>query len=254
MTHENLPPHLVEKLFDDRTTNKYTVLFWAGVKYIFAFVALFFFFFALINFPAYYKRIKFLINPPVVTPEKTTLESVNLTKQSEPPPTPAIPPEQDNRLTVPKLNIDVPVVWDVQFDQIVPKLADGAVHYGGTALPGQNGNVFITGHSSNFWWDKGKFNTIFATLDQLEEGDEIGLTYQGKRYKYIIEKEFVVDPSKIEVLNPTDHSIISLMTCTPVGTTINRLIVQAKQIEPLPVEASAKVGPPPLPDKLPAIR
>ncbi|PJA20606.1 hypothetical protein COX60_01265, partial [Candidatus Berkelbacteria bacterium CG_4_10_14_0_2_um_filter_35_9_33_12] len=42
----------------------------------------------------------------------------------------------------------------------------------------------------------------------------------------------VVSPKEVEVLNPQDHSLVSLMTCYPVGTTLNRMIVQARQIYP----------------------
>lgn len=226
-------------------------MIWGGIKYILSFLALFVFFFLLLNFPAYWRKIKFSLNP-VKLGQPIVLEQLDLAPKNEPEP-PPVPEEENNRLKIAKIDVNVPVVWDTHPDSIIEKLRDGVVHYQGTALPGENGNVFITGHSSNFWWDKGKFNNIFATLDKMEIGDEIEATYGNKRYKYIVEKKFVVDPSHIEVLNPSDHSIISLMTCTPVGTTINRLIVQAKQVSPEPAEVTVN-QPPSLPNRLPAVR
>jgi sortase (surface protein transpeptidase) len=40
------------------------------------------------------------------------------------------------------------------------------------------------------------------------------------------------------VLNPTDEPTLTLITCTPVGTSKNRLIVTARQIVPNPLQAA----------------
>lgn len=259
MTNRSLPPYLIEKLFDDRKYSRLRRNAAGVLKYAFSFTALFLSFFVILNFPAYYSRFKFFLNPPTVAPTKTVLKPVEAPKTEPTTLQPQLNPvvlvgdQDNNRLKIVKIGVDVPIVWGAPFEQIVERLQDGVVHYDGMALPGENGNVFLTGHSSNFWWDKGKFNTVFANLDQVEEGDEIIATYQNVRYRYIVEKKFVVDPSRIEVLNPSDHSIITLMTCTPIGTTINRLIVQAKQVEPKPGQPSQIVMPE-KPKNLPAVR
>lgn len=259
-THQPLPAHLLEKLFDDAKYSRWRRRIWSGLKYILSFTLLFFGFFTILNFPAYLAKARYFLNPPIVEVQKTVLAPADTLKSTAAPqvapasnPIAQISDTENNRLKIAKIGVDAPIAWDVPYQQIVENLSDGVVHYGGTALPGQNGNVFITGHSSNFWWDKGKFNTVFANLDKLEEGDEIAVAYQTIQYRYKVEKKFVVTPSRIEVLNPLDHSIITLMTCTPVGTTLNRLIVQAKQIEPNPDRASL-VLPLKMPQKLPAVR
>ncbi len=148
----------------------------------------------------------------------------------------------DNRLVVPKIGKSVPLVsmsmeniqgqnWNVLEKQIQTELRKGIVHYPGTAKPGQYGNVFMTGHSSYYPWDPGKFKDVFAQLDKLDVGDRYYVYYDQKKYAYEIVSKKEVNPNNVDVLKqPVDQKISTLMTCTPVGTTLRRLIVTAKQI------------------------
>jgi LPXTG-site transpeptidase (sortase) family protein len=57
--------------------------------------------------------------------------------------------------------------------------------------------------------------------------------YGGDRHTYRVTKKYEVKPSDVSVLDqPTTQRIATLMTCTPVGTTLRRLIVQAEEIDP----------------------
>ncbi len=148
----------------------------------------------------------------------------------------------DDRLVIPKLGKSVPLVhmgtenikgenWNDLEDQIQEGLRDGVVHYPGTARPGQLGNVFLTGHSSYYPWDPGKFKDIFATLNKLEVGDRYYIYYDQTKFTYEVISKTEVQPSNVDVLaQPKDVKISTLMTCTPVGTTLRRLIIQAEQI------------------------
>lgn len=82
-------------------------------------------------------------------------------------PSPTIPKDS---LSYSGLNISAPVAWDTPFDDtlIAAKLPNTLVHFQGTAKPGQHGMVVITGHSSNYPWIKGLYNTIFAPLEKLK--------------------------------------------------------------------------------------
>lgn len=140
----------------------------------------------------------------------------------------------DNTAIIPKINIKAPIIWNSPPDEtsMLANLQNGIAHYSGTSLPGTGkGPIFITGHSSYYWWDKGKYKTVFANLDKLESGDEIGIGYNNKVYVYKVYEKIVVKPEQTEVLNPVDEPILALMTCVPVGTNLKRLIVHAKQIE-----------------------
>jgi sortase A len=113
-------------------------------------------------------------------------------------------------------------------------LRSGVVHYPNTSVPGVRGNVVIFGHSSGQVWAPGKYKFVFTHLDKLKGGDKIFVDYQGTRYTYEVKAKKVVAPSDVTVLGQTTDNILTLITCTPVGTSKNRLIVTAKQIDPIP--------------------
>ncbi|MDD5197270.1 MAG: class E sortase [Candidatus Gracilibacteria bacterium] len=144
----------------------------------------------------------------------------------------------DNRIIIPKIGKNIPLV-DVRldagfdFDHIenifMQELEKGVVRYPGTAKPGETGNTFIFGHSSNYPWVKGEYNSVFALLDELTFGDEIIVYYNQKKFTYIIREKKVVKPGNVKILERGDtKKEISLMTCWPIGTTLNRLIIFAE--------------------------
>lgn len=151
----------------------------------------------------------------------------------------------DNRILIPKLKLNVPLVtppvdsllrqdWAKVEEDIQTTLTDGVVHYPGTARPGQAGNFFVTGHSSYYPWAPGKYKTVFARLPELQPGDEYWVYYKGDRHRYVIREKREVNPSDVTVLDQPEHKrMATLMTCTPVGTTLRRLILVAQEIDPL---------------------
>lgn len=144
----------------------------------------------------------------------------------------------DNRIIIPKIGKNIPLVdvganSGLDFDHMenifMKELEKGVVRYPGTARPGENGNAFIFGHSSNYPWMQGEYNSVFALLDELSFGDEIIVYYNQKKFTYIIREKKVVKPGNVKVLDrDEDKQELSLMTCWPVGTTLNRLIVFAE--------------------------
>lgn len=144
----------------------------------------------------------------------------------------------DNRIIIPKIGKNIPLV-DVKldagfdFDHIenifMQELEKGIVRYPGTAKPGETGNAFIFGHSSNYPWMKGEYNSVFVLLDELSFGDEIIVYYNQKKFTYIIREKKVVKPGNVKILErDATKKELSLMTCWPIGTTLNRLIVFAE--------------------------
>ncbi len=142
-------------------------------------------------------------------------------------------PEGD-RIMIGKIKVDAPIVFSKDIDDkvILEDLKSGVVHYPGTAMPGETGNCFITGHSSNYWWVKSKYNTVFTLLPKLVVGDKVVVYYKQKKYIYEVKDVFEVDPNQTDVLNPTEKPTLTLMTCVPIGTNLKRLIVKAEQISP----------------------
>lgn len=143
-------------------------------------------------------------------------------------------------IVIPRINVDAPLVFieDYSNDAILEAIKDGVGHYPGTALPGRIGNSFLTGHSSYYWWNGGEYNQIFALLHNLEAGDLIYVYYQGDKFIYQMQDSIVVNPNDVHVLDQTDTPTLSLMTCTPIGTNLRRLVVRADLIGSPPVSGT----------------
>lgn len=144
------------------------------------------------------------------------------------------------RIIIPKINVDVPVVYDIKtYDEnaIQAGLERGVVHYNNTSVPGKAGNNVIVGHSSNNFFNTGKYKFAFVLLDRLEVGDTFILHYGGVRYIYKVSNKKVISPNDFSLIQPTATPTTTLITCTPPGTSWNRLVVQGEQISPSPTKA-----------------
>ncbi len=129
------------------------------------------------------------------------------------------------RLSIPKLRIEEALVAVNGID-----LKKSLIQYPNTAFPGRFGNTVIFGHSvlPQFFNPK-NYITIFSTLPTLSPKDEIIITYDKVKYKYIVEKMIEVSPNDVSILAQRyDDSYLTLITCVPPGTYLKRLIVRAR--------------------------
>ena len=142
----------------------------------------------------------------------------------------------DPRLIIPKLNIDVPIHFGVPLSDVMSAMNNGVAHYriaGASAYPGEIGNVVITGHSAGDVYSSNPYKYIFSGLERLEDGDLIYINYNSTRYTYRVVKKEVVEPSNVaSLVIDTDKPMLTLVTCTPLGTSRYRLLVSAEQIAP----------------------
>lgn len=140
------------------------------------------------------------------------------------------------RLIIPKLNIDVPVTYNISVSDVMAAMNHGVAHYriaGASAYPGEIGNFVITGHSAGDVYSSNPYKYIFSGLERLEDGDLIYVNYNSVRYTYRVIKKEIIDPSNIAALRvQTNKPLLTLVTCTPLGTSKNRLLVTAEQISP----------------------
>ena len=149
------------------------------------------------------------------------------------------------RLIIPKINVDVPVMYDVgnDYNSQMAAMARGVAQFaipGADSHPGQIGNTVIAGHSSNDLLDNGDYKFIFVQLDKLNTGDTIYANYNSKRYTYIVTKKEVVKPTDVsKLVYLTNKPVLTLLTCTPIGTATSRLLVTAEQISPDPSQSVA---------------
>lgn len=147
----------------------------------------------------------------------------------------AITPLDDQfGIVIPKLEANAAVVPNVDpYNSRIYQIAltKGVAHAKGTAVPGENGNIFLFSHSSVNFYEAARYNSVFYLLSKLEPSDEIDLYYLGSKYVYRVTEKKTVSNTAVEYLKPKSGSteIVTLMTCWPPGTTYKRLLIIAER-------------------------
>jgi len=137
-----------------------------------------------------------------------------------------------NSIYIAKIGIRAPIVSasGVKQSELNAALDQGVVLYPGSPLPGQSGEVALTGHSSVFPWDKTFYGQVFALLDKVEKGDVISLVYDNYQYDYQVTGKSVLPPNQVKT-SPTMEQKLIISTCWPIGTALKRLVVYAELIK-----------------------
>lgn len=209
------------------------------LRFLGLFLLVFILVYLLVNSPALFKKFKFKTKTNQVQSEV----QITKTKSS------VIP--KDNRLVISKINLDAPIIFsdNLEEKEITESLKNGVVWWPDTAFPGEEGNCVITGHSSDFFWKKGNYKTIFALLGELNEGDEIIIYFDQQKFVYKVKTKEIVSANNTNILSQTPLSgankkepltgsvrsltgpvgpTLTLFTCWPLGTDLKRLVVEAE--------------------------
>lgn len=145
-----------------------------------------------------------------------------------------VPVSTDFGIVIEKINANAKVIADVNpaDERSYSKaLSLGVAHAQGTTYPGQKGNIYLFSHSVDAPWNIIRFNAIFYLLGKLEPGDRVILFYQGRRFDYQVFDKTIVKPEDTHFLTDSyQQSILTLQTCDPPGTLLNRLVVRAKLV------------------------
>lgn len=113
----------------------------------------------------------------------------------------------------------------------LPVLKEAVAHFLGTALPGGLGNVFLFGHSTLPILAHGQYEAIFTDLPKIQKKDQIIINYNNHDYYYQVIETKTVEPGDSTVLyQPTDKSLLTLMTCIPPGIGTQRFLAIAELI------------------------
>lgn len=126
-------------------------------------------------------------------------------------------------LSIPKLKIENA---KVKVDSTI--FSENLALFPGTAIPGDVGNAFITGHSVLPQFNDPKnYRTIFTKLPDLEIGDDVYIQLEDETLHYTVLYSKVVDPKDLSVLSPISQNgrNLTLMTCVPPGSSSKRLVV-----------------------------
>jgi sortase A len=160
---------------------------------------------------------------------------------AEPPPRPQGDPQSDLE-TVPvsaELGeglavLHVPALegydpWVVVEGVSVEDLKSGPGHIPDTALPGELGNVVLSGHRTTY-------GAPFERYDELAPGDSVVLETREGWFTYTVRGSEIVAPTAIEVTYPVPGNpeaeptqrLLTLTTCHPKYSAQQRLIVRAE--------------------------
>ncbi len=158
------------------------------------------------------------------------------------------------KIIIPNISLEAPIVsgtagfkavdsneLEAEYEERIQKaLEKGTVHYPRTQLPGESGrnfnsNFVILGHSASNYWAPGSYKSVFSKLKDLELGELILINHQRQQYIYKIYGIQIIKPDQVEVLQPGEYNnTLTLITCHPPGSSTNRLVITAIQINPNP--------------------
>jgi len=238
MKHQLTEKDLEQIFINSRVKKKNSLVMF--LKFFLLFVLFFLIILGVLNFSAYKQKITYWYQDEFFPEKQGELSKAVLSSGNETTTKDTIPNISDNSLYIESINVKTPITFRVPNDatEVSENLKKGLIQIEGTSLPGEKGNVFITGHSSNYPWIRSDYNSVFALLDKLVIGDLILIKFQNTNYIYQIRDKFITPPTNISVLNADDdRSTLTLMTCTPIGTNLRRLIIRAEQIVPDPTTA-----------------
>ena len=147
-----------------------------------------------------------------------------------------VPVNKSFSIVIEKIGVNAPIVADVSTtDEKVYRdaLKNGIAHAISSDYPTTApSNVYLFAHASLNFWNLGKYATVFNLLRKLNYKDPIHIFYDNRDFVYeVVNKEVVkgwdTNPIKRAVIEP----LLTLQTCDPPGTTLNRYVVTAKLVK-----------------------
>lgn len=100
-------------------------------------------------------------------------------------------------------------------------LESGPGHYPSTALPGMGETVGVAGHRTTYL-------APFRFLNDLHRGDKVIITMPYGVFTYIVQRQKVVLPTDVSVVDNVGHEQLVLSACNPLYSAAQRLIVFAR--------------------------
>lgn len=143
-----------------------------------------------------------------------------------------VPVSTDFGIVIEKIGANAKVIKDVDpsnEQSYIQALAEGVAHAKGSAYPGEKGNTYLFSHSTDAPWNIIRYNAVFYLLNKLDIGDKVIIFYQGRRYDYVVYDKTIVSGSDTHFLSDSyQEPVLTLQTCDPPGTVLNRLVVRAR--------------------------
>ena len=134
-----------------------------------------------------------------------------------------VPPKTGDvvaQIIIESIKVDKFVVAGVGYKE----LEKGPGLFTGSPLPGQLGNVAISGHRTTF-------GAPFSRLDELDTGDRIVMKTSQATFTYLVSSApKIVKPTDVDVIRTIDptRATLTLITCHPKWTSDKRLVISAE--------------------------
>ncbi|MFE7060674.1 class D sortase [Sutcliffiella sp. NPDC057660] len=122
-------------------------------------------------------------------------------------------------LAIPELEASIPIYHGASEEE----LKKGIGHVANSMLPGEGGNIVLSGHR----------DTVFRRLGELEVGDSLHVENGGQRYHYKIKRIRIVKADDTTVLVPKPKETLTVTTCYPfrfIGSAPERYVLEAVRI------------------------
>lgn len=130
----------------------------------------------------------------------------------------------DNRLVIPKIGVNIPIVEGQESDSALWK---GAWRVSGSSTPREGGNTVLSAHRFRY---RPPSNLTLYLLDKVQAGDIMIVYWQGKEYDYRVSKTKIVPRENTDIAEPTLTAQLTVFTCHPLFSTKERLVVVGELI------------------------
>lgn len=141
-------------------------------------------------------------------------------------------PASPGNLEIPRFGVLVPLVFieSQNEKELYKALEKGTVHFTSSVLPGEIGQTIILGHSAPANWPKVSYDWVFSRINELNEGDEVILYVENKKYVYVVKRKFFLDRGEQILENDLtkEENVLILVSCWPPGKDIKRIAVEAQ--------------------------
>lgn len=131
---------------------------------------------------------------------------------------------EGNRIVIPKIDVNIKIS---SANNEKEALSSGAFRFPGTSTPDKGSNSVFSAHRYKYLPPSSE---TFYLLDKLRVGDDFSIFWEGREYQYKVTKYFIVSPYAIEVLDSTNIPTVTFITCSPLFSTKERLIVRGELV------------------------
>ena len=146
----------------------------------------------------------------------------SLITAATPMPLPTVQPHVENavRIVIPSIKVDAPVVEGDDWESL--KLGVG--HHLGSANPGETSNMVLSAHNDIY-------GEIFRYLSDMQLEDEIIVYTATRTYRYAVKAKRLIEPTQVEVMDPSRAPILTLISCYPYLIDTQRIVIVGELVE-----------------------